>query len=315
MRRERQRARFASGAVTLDAMAFDGLRVLSLESRRAAEIEKLIRAQGGVPFVAPSMREVPLESNPAAFQFAERLFNGDFEMAILLTGVGIRLLGKVLETRWPLGELQDALRRVTIVARGSKPIAVLREWQIPVTIAVPEPNTWHEILAAVDGRPEKRIAIQEYGRPSAELIGGLRARGAEVTSFPVYQWDLPEDTAPLREAVKRLVDRQFDVAIFTTSIQVNHLLRIAQRNEVRGRRAQRPNANDDRLGRTDHVGDAQRIRHHSGFRTIPSQDGFSDQRSRRERRAHCFIKGGACLTRKMTTRPACIPSAAIFRSA
>ena len=208
-------------------MGFDGLRILSLESRRAAEIEKLIRSQGGVPFVAPSMREVPLESNPAAFQFAERLFAGEFDMVIFLTGVGIRLLGKILETRWPLTELQDALRKVTIVARGSKPIAVLREWQVPVTVAVPEPNTWHEILAALENRKEKKIAIQEYGRPSAELIDGLRARGVEVTSFPVYQWDLPEDTAPLREAVKRLCDRQFDVAIFTTSIQVNHLLRIA----------------------------------------------------------------------------------------
>jgi uroporphyrinogen-III synthase len=149
-------------------------------------------------------------------------------MVILLTGVGTRLLGKVLETRWPLSELQDALRQVTVVARGSKPMAVLREWQVPVTVAVPEPNTWHEILASINGRPEKRIAIQEYGRPSTDLIEALRATGAEVTSFPVYQWDLPQDTAPLREAVKRLCDRQFDVAIFTTSIQVNHLLRIAQ---------------------------------------------------------------------------------------
>jgi uroporphyrinogen-III synthase len=146
---------------------------------------------------------------------------------ILLTGVGVRLLGKILETRWPLTELQEGLRKITIVARGSKPIAVLREWQVPVTVAVPEPNTWHEIMASIAGRPEKKIAIQEYGRPSTELIDALRATGADVTSFPVYQWDLPEDLAPLREAVKRLCDRQFDVAIFTTSIQVNHLLRIA----------------------------------------------------------------------------------------
>ncbi len=55
-------------------MPFDGLRVLSLESRRSAEIEKLIRSQGGVSFVAPSMREVPLEQNPKAFEFAARLF-------------------------------------------------------------------------------------------------------------------------------------------------------------------------------------------------------------------------------------------------
>ncbi len=208
-------------------MGFDGLRVLSLESRRAAEIEKLIRSQGGVPFVAPSMREVPLESNPAAFQFAERLFNDEFDMVILLTGVGTRLLGKVLETRWPLEQFQNALRNVDVVARGSKPLAVLREWQVPATVTVPEPNTWREILEAIKERPSKHVAVQEYGRPAIELIDGLRARGAEVTSFPVYQWDLPEDTVPLREAVSRLCKREFHVAIFTTSIQVNHLLRIA----------------------------------------------------------------------------------------
>jgi uroporphyrinogen-III synthase len=69
-------------------MSFDGLRVLSLESRRAAEIETLIRRQGGDPFVAPSMREVPLAQNSAALVFAERLFDNQFEMLILLTGVG-----------------------------------------------------------------------------------------------------------------------------------------------------------------------------------------------------------------------------------
>jgi uroporphyrinogen-III synthase len=69
--------------------------------------------------------------------------------------------------------------------------------------------------------------VQEYGRRSAELIDGLRAHGAEVESVPVYQWDLPEETGPLREAVTRLCAGKFDVAMFTTSVQVNHLLRIA----------------------------------------------------------------------------------------
>lgn len=208
-------------------MPFDGLRVLSLESRRSKEIERLIRVRGGEPFVAPSMRELPLGENPEALAFAERLFHHEFEMMILLTGVGTRLLGQVIETRYPVGAFADALRSVTIVARGSKPMAVLREWNVPVAVAVPEPNTWREILVAVEGRPERRIAVQEYGRPSAELLEGLRLRGAEVTSVPVYQWDLPEDTGPLREAVSRLCADGFDVVIFTTSIQVAHLLRIA----------------------------------------------------------------------------------------
>jgi uroporphyrinogen-III synthase len=208
-------------------MPFDGLRVLSLESRRASEIERLIRAQGGVPFVAPSMREVPLANNPQAFAFAERLFRGEFDMVIFLTGVGSRLLNQVIETRWPAGAFADALRRVAVVVRGSKPMAVMREWGVPVAVAVPEPNTWREILAVLDGRFERRIAVQEYGRPSTELIEGLRARAAEVTTVPVYQWDLPEDLGPLREAVRKLAAGEFEVVLFTTSIQVQHLLHIA----------------------------------------------------------------------------------------
>ena len=89
-------------------MPFDGLRVLSLESRRFAEIEKLIGSQGGDPFVAPlSMREVPLEANTDALAFAERLFCGDFDMMILLTGVGTRLLNQTIgNPRYPAGRVR-----------------------------------------------------------------------------------------------------------------------------------------------------------------------------------------------------------------
>jgi uroporphyrinogen-III synthase len=148
-------------------------------------------------------------------------------MMILLTGVGTRLLNQTLDLRYPSGTLAEALRRITIVARGPKPVAVLREWGLTPTITVPEPNTWREILAAVDRRPERRIAVQEYGRPAVELIDGLRARGAEVTSVPVYQWDLPADRGPLREAVRRAAAGEFDVVLFTTSMQITHLFRIA----------------------------------------------------------------------------------------
>jgi uroporphyrinogen-III synthase len=208
-------------------MPFDGLRVISFESRRATEIAELIRRQGGVPFVAPSMREAPIENNPEAFGFAARLFRGDFDMMILLTGVGTRALDKVLASRFPPQAFVEALRKITIVARGPKPLAVLREMQVPVTVAVPEPNTWRELLAATATRSERRIAVQEYGKSNLELLEGLRGRGAEVTAVRVYQWDLPEDTAPLREAVHRIAEGQADVAMFTTSIQLTHLFRIA----------------------------------------------------------------------------------------
>src|SRR5216683_4625947 len=174
----------------MDAMnSFDGLRVLALESRRAAELAKLITTYGGQPIVAPSMREVRLESNTEALAFARALLAGEFDMVIFLTGVGTRALLSVVETAHKRDEYIAALQRVKVVARGPKPVAVLRELGVTPAITVPEPNTWHELLRALDeaskGSQEielkgKRVAVQEYGASNPELLDGLGERGAQV---------------------------------------------------------------------------------------------------------------------------------------
>ena len=188
---------------------------------------ELIRRQGGEPFVAPALREAPLEDHAAIHRFAERLFAGEFEMMILLTGVGARQLNRVLD-----GRLPEALRRVTVVARGPKPVAALREMGIAPAVIAPEPNTWREVLAAIQGRPERRIAVQEYGRPNPELLGALRAQGAEVDAVRVYQYALPENPEPLREAARRLAAGEFQVTLFTTAAQVGHLLQVAREQGI-----------------------------------------------------------------------------------
>jgi uroporphyrinogen-III synthase len=211
-----------------------GLRVLSLESRRASEMAKLIENYGGQALIAPSMREVPLESNTEAVEFARKLATDGFDMVIFLTGVGARALAKVVATVYPVEQFAQALRRVAVVARGPKPVAALKELGVPVAIAVPEPNTWRDLLLALDEKSRaaplkgRRVAVQEYGAANSELLAGLRERGAQVTRVPVYQWALPEDTAPLRGAVEAMVRGEIDLALFTTSVQVAHLLQIAR---------------------------------------------------------------------------------------
>ncbi len=211
-----------------------GLRVLSLESRRAAEMAKLIENYGGRAIVAPSMREVPLESNTEALEFARRLAAGEFDMVIFLTGVGTRALARVVETIYPVEQFAEALRKVTVVARGPKAVAALKEMSVPVAIAAPEPNTWRDLLRTLDEKADtaplkdRRVAVQEYGASNSELLAGLAERGAQVTRVPVYQWALPEDTGPLRAAVEAIACGEVDVALFTTSVQVAHLLRIAR---------------------------------------------------------------------------------------
>jgi len=212
---------------------FAGLRVLSLESRRAQEMAKLIETHGGRATVAPSMREIPLASNTQALAFARTLTADGFDIVIFLTGVGTRALARVVETVYPAEQFAAALRKITIVARGPKPVAALKELGVQVTVAVPEPNTWRDLLRALDEKAEsvplrgRRVAVQEYGTSNPELLAGLSERGAQVTPVPIYEWDLPEDVQPLRAAVAGIASDEFDVVLFTTGIQISHLFRVA----------------------------------------------------------------------------------------
>ena len=213
-------------------MSFAGLRVLSLESRRAAEIEAFIRRLEGDPFVAPSVQERAIEQHGDVVRFVERLESGEFDMVICMTGAGLEFLREAAVAQMPLERFASALRRATIVSRGPKPLPALRAMRVPVGVVIPEPNTWKEIVEAVAERSERRIAVQEYGRPNLEMNTALTQLGASVTPVAIYRWELPADLTPLREAARRLAARECDVAIFTSSIQLDHLLDVAREESL-----------------------------------------------------------------------------------
>ena len=212
------------------------LRVVAFESRRAAEMAALIRKQGAEPIVAPSMREVPLDEQPEARALAGALADGAVDVLILLTGVGTRALVDAMAPVLPRARLVERLAGVVLVARGPKPVAALRELGLAPALAVPEPNTWREVLAALDAAlpvAGKRVVVQEYGAANPELLAGLAGRGADVTAVPVYRWALPEDVAPLAAAIARIAAGQADVALFTSATQVAHVLMVADRDGAR----------------------------------------------------------------------------------
>jgi uroporphyrinogen-III synthase len=212
---------------------FDGLRVLALESRRAPEIAKLIRASGGQPIVVPAMREIPLESNHEVLDFAERLFNNEFDLVLFLTGVGIRRLTEIVESRYGRASFVEALRSVRIASRGPKPNAALRELEVPIAVTAPEPCTWHELVAALDSAfgsslRGMRAAVQEYGATNPQLLAALAERGVACMRVPVYHWALPEDLEPLRNAIRLIIACTIEVLVFLTAVQVVHLVQVAQ---------------------------------------------------------------------------------------
>ncbi|AEU35240.1 uroporphyrinogen-III synthase [Granulicella mallensis] len=222
--------------------SFNGLRVLALESRRAKEVEKLILTYGGEPIVVPAMREVGLESNQHVLDFAAHLLEGRFDLLIFMTGVGVRAMLEIVQTRYDREDFLAALRKIKIAVRGAKPNSALRELKINADVVSEEPSTWHELLQAIDAAygdalGDMRVAVQEYGASNPELLAELSSRTRELTKVPVYQWALPEDLQPLRECVLGILSGSVDVVLFMTAVQAIHLFRVAEqmgvRNELR----------------------------------------------------------------------------------
>ena len=211
---------------------FAGLRVAAFESRRATDMERLLTRAGAVASVSPSMREVPLAAADEVVAYARRLVAAEFDLVILMTGVGLRLLVRAVDPQPGREAFLAALGTVTTVARGPKPTAALKDLGLRPSYQVPEPNTWRQILALIDAEVPvagTRVAIQEYGLPNADLAAGLTARGATVTSAPIYRWGLPEDTRPLEANLRAIAAGRVDVVLFTSSQQVVHVLEIAVR--------------------------------------------------------------------------------------
>ncbi len=215
--------------------SLSGLRVAAFESRRANEIARLIRRFGGEAHVSPSVHEVPVAEDSAVADFAHRLITGEVAVVILLTGVGFDHLLSMAQRHVARQRFLDALADTITIARGPKPTFAMREVGVFPTHAVDKPNTWREILTTIDQHvtvDNQVVAVQEYGQPNTSLMAGLEARGARVMSVSVYRWELPKDRGPLEKNVRRLADGQLDVVLFTSAIQVSHLLKVARQLDL-----------------------------------------------------------------------------------
>lgn len=217
-------------------MSADRPILCSFESRRAAEMVSLIERHGGIALSAPSMREIPISDNPTAVAAVRQLIAGEFPFLILLTGVGTEALLEVARNEGIEQPLLQALEQTSLIIRGPKPAAVLARLGLKYTVRAAEPNTWRELLAAIDGANIEfhgmRVAVQEYGVPNAQLYEGLRQRGAIVQPVPVYRWGLPEDTQPLVHALREIAAGRVHVVLFTSAGQLANVLEAARRVDL-----------------------------------------------------------------------------------
>ena len=212
----------------------------AFESRRAEEMARLIERLGGVPSVSPSMREVPLADNPEAVDFAYHLISGQIDIVMLMTGVGLRHLVAQIERRVPRERFLAALSDITTVARGPKPVAVLKELGIAPDLA--RARAEHLARGACDDRSARAGGQSDRGRAGirpAQCQPGRGARSARraVSHAQGLRLGLSRRHGPLAANVRAIAAGEIDVALFTSAHQVVNLLRMAEQLDLTARLA------------------------------------------------------------------------------
>ncbi len=210
-----------------------GRTVVVLEARLPSELAGLITRNGGRALSAPALREVPLPVGQEVTDFIDVVSRGDAEMVVFQTGVGARAVLGAAEEMGKKEAFLQALRSTKVVCRGPKPVAVMRANEVPITLVASTPFTSTELMQGIQAQgwdlEGKTVALQHYGETNAYLQTELRKTGARLVEVSVYRWALPEDTAPLEEAIRTMVARRADAVAFTSKSQVRHLFQIAER--------------------------------------------------------------------------------------
>ena len=208
-----------------------GGRIIAVtEARRATELATLIRKLGGVAYSAPAVREVPREDLGPAFAVLEQICRGEIHAIIFLTGVGARAFLALAAAQHRGDAFLTAMRAMLVVARGPKPVAVLREAGVRIDVVPAEPTS-EGVLTALSSYPlaGRTVAVQLYGEDNPPLLDALAARGATVREIPLYQWAPPEDEEPLSRLVRDCIAGRVDVLAFTSSPQVANVFAVAER--------------------------------------------------------------------------------------
>ncbi len=212
-----------------NTMGLGGRRVLTLEARLPDILADLITRQGGEAVCVPAVTEVVAPADEVAAPLST-LCRQAVDLVVLQTGVGTTYLHRQASALGQGEAYLDALRRLPIAVRGPKPTAVLHGWGIRPALSAPSPHTTAEVCATLDAVPlaAARVFVQHYGQPNEPLRQYLRGRGAATVDALPYWWGLPQDPAPLREAVQALQQGRFDALVITSMVQVVHLFAVAE---------------------------------------------------------------------------------------
>ena len=199
------------------------------EHRFENEFKSLIERHGARVISCPLLEERPVENRSELQAFIRQIVEGGFDYMVFFTGVGARFIGEEAESMGQAGALRDALKAMTVVARGPKPRAAMRKLGLSVDLA-PETATSEGLLELFEtvNIEGKCVGVQLYGNPNPAFVSGLELLGASVEIVQVYNYGPASDRNRVLAFIETLLSGGVDAVTFTSAPQVDSLFGTAE---------------------------------------------------------------------------------------
>ena len=230
-------------------MSLSGLIVAITGSRRASELAKIVENFGGKPYIAPTVGiETNLgKPNEAIREFVNRIVKQEAEYVIFMTGPGVFSLITLARSIGMEEALLASLRKVTVIARSTKPQMILRRFDIKVDL-IPQENTLKGIIDLLKNRDltGKTIAILWHGEEQSTKIReelykvGIsniieassyrysfdQKDGASILQSMGFQFLAPDEDKVVK-LIEDIICGNIDVITFTSPPSARDLFKIA----------------------------------------------------------------------------------------
>ncbi len=206
----------------------NNITIAILEHRYTKEFSALFERFGAHVYACPLLEEKPVENREELREFIGHVLAGNLDLMIFLTGVGARFLISEAESMGAKDSFIAALNRLTIVVRGPKPVAALRQFGIRIDV-IPATPTTEGVIEALQDKDlgGKRAGVQLYGTPNPQLVTALQERGAAVSPVQVYAYGAAADSSAVGDLIREIVKGRIGLVAFTSAPQVRMLFDLA----------------------------------------------------------------------------------------
>lgn len=210
-----------------------GINVAVTAARKAEELIELLHRQGATVIHAPTLQSISIEDRPELKEAIQSILDDPIDYLVVTTGVGFKTLMHAAR-KWKVEqELLQRFASCTIITRGPKATGAVRGEKLKESwspASATSADIVKELLA--QGVDRKRIAVQQHGAtaqwdPHINAVDCLLEANAQVIALPVYQWQLPEETAPISALIDDICAHKVDMITFTSAPAVLSMFDIA----------------------------------------------------------------------------------------